>query len=95
MAFLIPNLAKPQNDNGGNYTDVAKTTSVWGYGTDLNSRSNNIAPTILPLSQGNLLRCIMQRTNGVNHGSGSTTTSSISAPTGLTYSKLLRIQKLN
>lgn len=79
--------------DGITWTNAAKTTGVWGYGTGLNNRTNNISPIVLNLSKNNLIRCVVQKTVGVNHGTAGNST--ISAPTGLTYGKVLRIQKLN
>jgi hypothetical protein len=78
-------------DNGSTWVDAAKTTMVWGLGTGANSRTNSIAPMILNLTENNRLRCIVRKTNGANHGSNA----GIRASTGMTYSKLLKIQKLD
>jgi hypothetical protein len=86
-------------DGGSNWSNVAKTVGVWGAGTTLNSRSNNIAPVIVSLNKTNLLRCVVQKTQGADHttflqGDGTTAYPQISAPTGLLYGKVLKIQKI-
>jgi hypothetical protein len=78
-------------DNGTNWVQVAKTIGVWGYGTTQNSRTNNIPPTIINLNQNDLIRCIVFKTAGDDHG----VDAEITSPTGLPYGKVLKIQKLN
>jgi len=78
-------------DNGNTWSPLAKTVGVWGNGLTENSRTNNIAPIVVPLAQNNLIRCTVFKTAGTNHGNSAT----ISAATGLNYGKVLKIQKLN
>ncbi|WP_314058444.1 hypothetical protein [Empedobacter brevis] len=77
-------------DNGSTWTQKLKTYGVWGYGTGLNNRSNNIAPTVIDLPANSLIRCTVFKSNGENHS----TSAVISAPTGLTYGKVIKIQKI-
>lgn len=79
------------SNGGGNWTDVAKTTLVWGMGTGANSRTNSIAPIVVELGPAHLIRCVVRKTEGSNHGANA----AIRASTGMMYSKLLKIQKLD
>lgn len=87
MEFII----QISTNAGTSWSNIAKTVGVWGAGTTLNSRSNNIPPVIIVANKNDLLRCVVQKTQGDNHGSGAR----ISAPTGLQYGKVLKIQKIN
>ena len=78
-------------DGGGTWNDIIKSTGVWGYGTGANSRTNNIASFVVPLQKNNIIRSLVRKTLGSDHGSGAR----ISASSGLIYSKLLKIQKLD
>lgn len=78
-------------NNGVSWSSIAKTIGVWGNGTTGNNRTNNIAPIVVTLNKNDLIRCMVYKTFGTNHGSGAT----ISAATGLTYAKVLKIQKFN
>lgn len=87
MEFII----QISSNNGTSWSNIAKTVGVWGAGTTLNSRSNNIPPAIITANKNDLLRCVVQKTQGDNHAAGAR----ISAPTGLQYGKVLKIQKIN
>ncbi|MDM1298733.1 hypothetical protein HXZ94_09475 [Empedobacter falsenii] len=78
-------------DNGKSWVQEAKTYGVWGYGTGQNNRSNNIAPTVVSLPLNALIRCTVRKTIGTDHGASA----GISAPTGLTYGKVFKIQKID
>lgn len=75
----------------GPWTNVAKTIGVWGAGTTVNNKSNNIPPVTITVSEGTLLRCVVIKTEGANH----TSSAQISSPTGLKYGKVLKIQKVD
>lgn len=87
MEFII----QISTNNGTSWSNIAKTVGVWGAGTTLNSRTNNIPPIIITANKNNLLRCVVQKTQGDNHSASAR----ISAPTGLQYGKVLKIQKIN
>lgn len=89
LEFTIQSTTTPAVSSS--WANITKTTGVWGYGTGGNSRSNNIAPVVISFTAGTYLRCVVQKTAGADHGAGAR----ISGPTGLTYGKLLKIQKLN
>lgn len=78
-------------DGGSTWNDIAKTTMVWGVGTGANSRTNAIAPIVVSLNQNNIIRCVVRKSYGEDHG----TNAGIRASVGMTYSKLLKIQKLD
>ena len=80
-----------QINDGTGWKNVAKTVGVWGAGTTRNNRTNNIPPVIFTAEKNNLIRCLVFKTQGSNHTIGAT----ISAPTGLQYGKVLKIQKLD
>jgi len=74
------------------WTNIGKTTGVWGNGTGGNSRTLIITPTVLGLSTGNYVRLIVNSTYG---SQGTVSNSTISSPTGLGFSRSLKIQYLN
>ena len=78
-------------NNGSNWSSIAKTVGVWGAATTLNNRTNNIPPVIITAQKNELIRCLVSKTQGVDHS----TSAAISAPTGLRYGKVLKIQKLD
>lgn len=90
-------------DNGGIWDNIAKTVGVWGAGTSLNNRTNNIPPVIITANKSNLLRCVVSKTLGDNHRETTDpidpvtnpAKATISAPTGLEYGKVLKILKLD
>lgn len=83
-------------DNGTTWTDISKSSSLWGVGTGDRNRSVMIAPFIINLNENNLVRAVIAKGSTVNHGtSPANSVLNIESGTGLAYSRLLRIQKLN
>ncbi|WP_326982282.1 hypothetical protein VUJ46_19110 [Chryseobacterium sp. MYb264] len=83
-------------NNGDSWTNISKTSSTWGVGTGDRNRSVMMAPFIVTLNANNLIRVVVAKGSTVNHGTASaTSTLNIESGTGLAYSRLLRIQKLN
>ena len=78
--------------DGENWNNISKTTSVWSNGTGSNSRTLIISPAVVTLNSGNLIRFIVLSTYGTH---GSSSVARISAPTGLGFSRSLKIQYLN
>ncbi len=78
-------------DNGTSWTDINRTIGVWGQSTGGNSRTNGIPPTTVNLNQNDLIRCMVYKTVGTDHGA----TAQITTPTGLGNSKVLKIHKLD
>ena len=79
------------SDVDGPWTAIAKTIGVWGAGSTVNNKSNNIPPVTISVTAGTLLRCVVVKTDGMNHGGGA----QISSPTGLKYGKVIKIQKVD
>lgn len=87
----------------GSWKNIAKTVGVWGAGTSLNNRTNNIPPVTITADKGDLLRCLVIKTFGDNHREttdpidpvNNPAKATISAPTGLEYGKVLKILKLD
>lgn len=77
-------------DGENTWQTKAITYGVWGYGTAGNNRSNNIAPTVINFPTNSLIRFTAFKTSGENHSN----TAAINAPTGLTYGKVIKIQKI-
>lgn len=84
-------IAQVSTDNV-TWIDIAKTTGVWGNGTGGNSRTLIISPTVLTLNTGNFIRFMVLGTYG---NQGTVANSTISSPTGLGFSRTLKIQYLN
>ena len=84
-------IAQVSTDNV-TWTDIAKTTGVWGNGTGGNSRTLIISPTVLTLNTGNFIRFKVLGNYG---NQGTVANSTISKPTGLGFSRTLKIQYLN
>lgn len=84
-------IAQVSTDNV-TWTDIAKTTGVWGNGTGGNSRTLIISPTVLTLNTGNFIRFMVLGNYG---NQGTVANSTISTPTGLGFSRTLKIQYLN
>lgn len=76
-------------DGGVNWADITKSSVTFGSYSAGSSRSVVIAPLIVSLSQGQFLRAVVDSSYN-NHGGNSR----ISTPTGLGYSKVLKIHKL-
>ncbi len=86
VEFII----QTSSDNGSTWNEVAKSTGFWGNWTGTNSRSVIITPQVITVAAGNLIRCVALSTYG-SQGS----TARMSTPSGLFYSKTLKIQYLN
>ena len=84
-------IAQVSTDNV-TWTDIAKTTGVWGNGTGGNSRTLIISPTVLTLNTGNFIRFMVLGNYG---NQGTVANSTISTPKGLGFSRTLKIQYLN
>lgn len=83
-------------NNGATWTQIAKSSAVWGVGTGDRNRSVIVAPFVISLNQNDLVRAVITKGSTSNHGTNpSTSTLNIEAGTGLAYSRLLRFQKLN
>lgn len=93
LEFMI----QVSSNNGGSWTNITKSTSVWDSSTRGNSRTMIVSPMVVSLNQNDLIRCVVKSNYGV-HGGGNADgsgNSQIYAGTGITYSRALRIQYLN
>lgn len=93
LEFII----QVSSNNGGSWTDIAKSTSVWDNSTRGNSRTMIVSPMVVTLAQNDIIRCVVKSNYGT-HGGGNpdgSGSSQIYAGTGITYSRALRIQYLN
>ncbi len=89
-------LVQVSADNGNTWNNISKSSSVWGVGNGDKNRSVIIAPFIVTLNEGNLIRTLINKGSNANHGTSSTNSVlNIESGTGLYYSRLLRLQKLN
>ena len=84
-------IAQVSTDNV-TWTDIAKTTGVWGNGTGGNSHTLIITQRVIGLTAGNFIRFMVLSTYGAQ---GTAANSTISSPTGLGFSRSLKIQYLN
>lgn len=84
-------------DSGSTWTNISKTSSIWGVGTADRNRSVMIAPFVINLTTDSLVRlAIGKGAISNNHGASAPNgVLNIEAGSGLTYSRLLRIQRLN
>lgn len=80
-------------DNGGTWSQVAKSSTVWGVRTGDRNRSVIVAPFVISLNENDLIRAVVGKGSATNHGAKGLLY--IEAGTGLSYSRLLRFQKLN
>lgn len=81
-----------RSTNGGaSWTTVAQTTLVWGKMTGGFSRTLIVPPSVIHFNQNDLLQVVISKTFGANHQSPAT----ISVPGGLSFSKNIRILKLD
>ncbi|RYG17461.1 MAG: hypothetical protein EOO07_11065 [Chitinophagaceae bacterium] len=76
---------------GVSWTTVAQTTLVWGKMTGGFSRTLIVPPSVIHLDKNDLLQVVISKTLGANHESPAT----ISVPGGLSFSKNIRILKLD
>lgn len=89
-------IAQVSTNGGATWADIAKSTGFWGNRTGGNSRSIIISPTLLTLPVNSLFRFIALSTYGGPQGDTSIPARAlISTPTGLGFSKTLKIQYLN
>jgi len=88
-------MVQVSTDNGNNWTNIAKSSSVWGVGTGDRNRSVMVAPFVVNLSENNLVRAVIMKGSDADHGTISASVLNLESGTGLAYSRLLRIQKLN
>lgn len=86
-------ILQKSTDGGSTWSKIAKSVAIWGVGTGNRNRSVMIAPFVVNLNKDDLVRGVIQKGVGVNHGS--TGTLNIEAGTGLRYSRVIRFQKLN
>lgn len=83
-------------DNGATWTNISKSSSAWGVGTGDRNRSVIITPFVINLLENNLVRTVISKGSATNHGtSPASSILNIESGTGLAYSRLLRLQKLN
>lgn len=87
---LLYKLQKSVN-GGASWITVGQTTSVWGRLTGGFSRTLIAPPTIIQFNANDLLRVVISKSFGSNHGSSA----DISLPGGLTFTKNIRILKLD
>lgn len=89
-------IVQVSTDNGINWTNISKSSSIWGVGTGDRNRSVIIAPFVVNLAENSLVRTVIAKGSAINHGtSPATSVLNIESGTGLAYSRLLRLQKLN
>ncbi|MCH7403725.1 hypothetical protein ACFOUP_11135 [Belliella kenyensis] len=81
--------------NGGTtWQTRLQSTGVFGEPMGNFSRTVINSPMVLSLNQGDRIRCTVLKTTGADHGSGSDSNVAITVPTGLNFSKVLKISKL-
>ncbi|WPO84323.1 hypothetical protein SD427_08300 [Chryseobacterium sp. JJR-5R] len=89
-------IVQVSTDNGVNWTNISKSSSIWGVGTGDRNRSVIIAPFVVNLAENSLVRTVIAKGSAINHGtSPSGSVLNIESGTGLAYSRLLRFQKIN
>ncbi|PZU82439.1 MAG: hypothetical protein DI529_14520 [Chryseobacterium sp.] len=89
-------IVQRSTNNGATWTQIAKSSTIWGVGTGDRNRSVIVAPFVITLNENDLVRAVVAKGSTSNHGTNpSTSTLNIEAGTGLAYSRLLRFQKLN
>lgn len=91
MDFIL----QRSTDNGSTWSQVAKSSTVWGVGTGDRNRSVIVAPFVISLNENDLIRAVVGKGSATNHGAKGLLNLNIEAGTGLSYSRLLRFQKLN
>lgn len=89
-------IVQRSTNNGTTWTQIAKSSTIWGVGTGDRNRSVIVAPFVIALNENDLIRAVVAKGSTSNHGTNpSTSTLNLEAGTGLAYSRLLRFQKLN
>ncbi|WP_333660244.1 hypothetical protein [Chishuiella changwenlii] len=81
-------------DNGSTWTNISKTSSIWGVGTGDRNRSVMIAPFVMNLTTNSLVRLAIGK-GAITNNHGANGNLNIEPGTGLAYSRLIRIQRLN
>lgn len=81
------------SNNGTTWETIAQSTAVYGEGTGGFSRTLINPPTVIQLSENDIMRCVVTKTIGADHGS-SGTNPQVSVPGGLGFSKVMKIFKL-
>lgn len=87
-------IVQKSTDNGANWVQIAKSSTMWGVGTGDRNRSVIVAPFTILLGQNDLVRAVVAKGSASNHGTTGNNLN-IESGTGLQYSRLLRLQKLN
>lgn len=92
LDFIIQRSA----DNGTTWSQIAKSSTIWGVGTGDRNRSVIVPPFTYLFNENDLVRVVIAKGSSANHGTISSTSSlNIESGTGLQYSRLLRFQKLD
>lgn len=81
-------------DGGTTWTNISKTSSIWGVGTGDRNRSVMIAPFVMNLATNSLIRLAIGK-GAITNNHGANGSLNIEPGTGLAYSRLIRIQRLN
>ncbi len=81
-------------NNGSTWVQIAKSSTMWGVGTGDRNRSVIVAPFTILLNQNDLVRAVVAKGTTANHGTTGNNLN-IESGTGLQYSRLLRLQKIN
>lgn len=87
-------LVQVSTDNGSTWTNISKTNSIWGVGTGDRNRSVMIAPFVMNLATNSLVRLVIAK-GAITNNHGANGNLNIEPGTGLAYSRLIRIQRLN
>lgn len=87
-------IVQRSTDNGVTWVQIAKSSTMWGVGTGDRNRSVIVAPFTILLNQNDLVRAVVAKGSAANHGTTNTNLN-IESGTGLQYSRLLRLQKIN
>lgn len=83
-------------NTGTSWTTIGQTKLVWGLNSGGFSRTSIIPSTNVNLSVGNLIRVVVSKTPGFGSRHGNDEEEArVSIPNGLTFSKGLRIYKLD
>lgn len=88
-------IVQRSTDSGSTWTQIAKSSTMWGVGTGDRNRSVIVAPFTVQLNQNDLVRAVVQKGSAQNHGTISNNALNIESGTGLRYSRLLRLQKID
>lgn len=87
-------IVQRSTDNGTTWVQIAKSSTMWGVGTGDRNRSVIVAPFTILLNQNDLVRAVVAKGSSANHGTTGNNLN-IESGTGLQYSRLLRLQKIN